>query len=165
MEKINKILTPTDFSLCAASALSYAGFLAGQLKATILLVHVMAGRENPLPPDGELKRKIGRTLERMADFWQRRGLYLETHILSGDPASEIEKAAQNMECGLIVMGIRSGRSLGHLASGSVSERVVRSSNVPVLTVRAREEREGVQPLGIWRGDIGSKGRWGEIILN
>ena len=42
--------------------------------------------------------------------------------------------------GMIVMGAHGRSGLGHLLLGRVAEYVVRNSKVPVLTIRAHENR-------------------------
>lgn len=150
MEKIDKILVPIDFSGCSEAALSYAVFLAAQLKAAILLTHVMnpAGHAIDFPSiyplvDAELRNGLGQALERTADRWRRDGIAFETHLLNGDPADEIGRAARALECDLIVMGTHGRKGVAHFLMGSVAERVVRSAPVPVVTVRQRRQRERV----------------------
>jgi len=149
MEKIDKILVPIDFSGCSEAALSYAVFLAARLKAAILLTHVMnwAGHVDfpsiyPLV-DAELRNGVGQALERTVDRWRREGIPFETHLLNGDPADEIGRAARTFECDLIVMGTHGRKGVAHFLLGSVAERVVRSAPVPVVTVRQRRQRERV----------------------
>lgn len=150
MEKIDKILVPIDFSGCSEAALSYAVFLAVQLKAAILLTHVMnpAGHVDfpsiyPLV-DAELRNGLGQALERTADRWRRDGIAFETHLLNGDPADEIGRAARMLECDLIVMGTHGRKGVVHFLMGSVAERVIRSAPVPVVTVRQKRQRERVR---------------------
>jgi nucleotide-binding universal stress UspA family protein len=60
-----------------------------------------------------------------------------THLLDeGDPASVIVEAAQAQNCDLIVMGTHGRGGLNRLLMGSVTEKVLRNSTVPVLAVRA-----------------------------
>lgn len=162
MEKIDKILVPTDFSGCSEAALSYAVFLAAQLRAAILLAHVMNGVGHVDFPsiyplvDAELRNGLGQALERTADRWRREGIVFETHLLNGDPADEIGRAARTLECDLIVMGTHGRKGVAHLLMGSVAERVVRSAPVPVVTVRQRRQSERVRKeeetfIGITKG--------------
>lgn len=67
-----------------------------------------------------------------------------TTITEGPPSREIVEYARERDCDLIVMGTHGRGGLNRLILGSVAERVVRSSEVPVLTVRVGEsgrERE------------------------
>ena len=68
-----------------------------------------------------------------------------THVfLEGDPATEIARYAQDANMDLIVMGTHGHSGLAHMLLGSVTEKVVRKSPCPVLTVR-HPEHEFVHP--------------------
>jgi nucleotide-binding universal stress UspA family protein len=60
----------------------------------------------------------------------------ETLVTRGDPAEQVLNAARSLEADLIVMGTHGRKGLSHLVLGSVAERVVRESPVPVLTAHA-----------------------------
>ena len=55
-------------------------------------------------------------------------------IRFGTPHEEITKFADEMDVDLVIMGTHGRTGLAHLLVGSVAERVVRTSKVPVLTV-------------------------------
>jgi len=59
----------------------------------------------------------------------------EVAVLTGEPAAEIINAASDHKCDLIAIGTHGRTGLTHFLLGSVAERVVRESPVPVLTVR------------------------------
>jgi len=60
----------------------------------------------------------------------------QTLFVEGLPADEILRAARRARADLVVMGTHGRRGVSRLFMGSVAERVVRESRVPVLTVRA-----------------------------
>jgi nucleotide-binding universal stress UspA family protein len=61
---------------------------------------------------------------------------VKTHLVRSISAAEaIVETASDQACDLIVMGTHGRRGIKHLLLGSVAENVVRSVNVPVLTVR------------------------------
>jgi nucleotide-binding universal stress UspA family protein len=64
--------------------------------------------------------------------------------LNGVPFVEIIRYARESGMDLIVMGAHGRTGLGHLLIGSVTERVVRKSSCPVLTVK-HPEHEFVMP--------------------
>jgi nucleotide-binding universal stress UspA family protein len=66
------------------------------------------------------------------------GLPVETTVLEGSPSREIVRYAEEQDCDLIVMGTHGRGGIDRLLLGSVAERVVRASEVPVLTVRVGE---------------------------
>ena len=80
--------------------------------------------------DPELPSRIKTSLEEW--LGDRPG---EIVVTEGDAADEILKTAEKTRAGLIVMGSRGLGGADHLLMGSVTERIVRTSPVPVLTVK------------------------------
>jgi nucleotide-binding universal stress UspA family protein len=62
-------------------------------------------------------------------------------LLSGTPHRRIVEYAQDNDVDLIAMGTHGRTGLGRLLLGSVTEKVVRTSPVPVLTIRPRDAAE------------------------
>lgn len=149
MDKIKKILVPTDFSVCSSDALSYGVFLARQLKATLLLVYIIDPMAYPrslarLRPFGCTELKMGQDLDRLARPWRMSGVPIETHILTGVPAVGIVEAARGLACDLIIMGTHGRTGISHALMGSVTESVIRNSDIPVLAIKQRKEGKKVQ---------------------
>lgn len=69
------------------------------------------------------------------------GVEVETHVEQGEPYRAILDYADDHDVDLIVMGTHGRTGLNKLLLGSVTEKVVRSSNVPVMTVRLGDEEE------------------------
>ena len=167
MEKLERILAPTDFSECSKEAFEEAIFLAKRLNATVLLAHVMESLGYPIDfghfdPLGYYELETNQALERMAHSGREKGVLIETHLLKGEPSAEILKAAQNLKCDLIVMGTHGRRGMAHLMMGSVAERIIRSSPVPVLTVR--RPIEGVSSEGEMKAGNTETRQRGEILI-
>lgn len=53
----------------------------------------------------------------------------------GNPEEDILKMTENYNTDLLVMGTYGRSGLKHLFMGSVAERVMRHSNIPVMIVR------------------------------
>jgi nucleotide-binding universal stress UspA family protein len=53
----------------------------------------------------------------------------------GSPWEQILEAAREIGADLVVVGTHGRRGVSHVIMGSVAERVVRLSHLPVLTVR------------------------------
>lgn len=143
MPAIHRILCPVDFSDTSERALQYAIALARQFGASIHLVHVWQMPVYAFPdgavilgPDvvagitGELQKSLDATIARR----QEPELALEGHLMQGVPDREIVRMAGELGAELIVMGTHGRTGLAHVLLGSVAERVVRTSNVPVLSV-------------------------------
>jgi nucleotide-binding universal stress UspA family protein len=65
------------------------------------------------------------------------GVRVRTVLADGTPFDRIVRIARAEKAGLIVMGTHGRTGLGRFFLGSVAERVVATSPVPVLTVRGR----------------------------
>lgn len=65
----------------------------------------------------------------------------ETIILEGHPSHEIIEFAENNDIDLIIMGTLGKSGLDRFLLGSVAEKVLRNSKVPVLVVRGNVTKE------------------------
>lgn len=144
MKKIGKILVAVDFSAGSEPAFDDAAALAGQLKAALLLTHVVTPLGYPidfalvLPAAWrDVKRTLGEALEKLADRGRRKGIPVETRLLKGDPADEIIRAAETFKCDLIAIGTHGRKGVSHFMNGSIAEKVIRTASVPVVTVRMK----------------------------
>jgi len=63
----------------------------------------------------------------------------EIIIERGNPVKEILKQSKERNCDLIVMGSRGHSTLADVMMGSITKRVLRRSDVPVLVVRVPDE--------------------------
>jgi len=144
MAKIRRIVCPVDFSDASAAAVEYALDLAADTKAEVRFVHVYQIPVYALP-DGavvggpELAARLGQQLQTELDAlrkkYEGRGPKLDTHLVEGVPHVEIVRIAKELPADMIVMGTHGRGGLSHLLLGSVAERVVRTAECPVLTVR------------------------------
>lgn len=147
MPEIRRILCPVDFSEPSEVAFDYAVELAGKFGADVQLVHVyqlpvyalpdgamMAGPEFTTKVTTELTKAI----EALAAKKAESGVKVETHLIEGIPYREVTRLSEELEADLVVMGTHGRTGIRHLLLGSVAERVVRSSKVPVITIPTAE---------------------------
>ena len=139
------ILVPHDFSEHATRALRVAADLAARHRGRLLVLHAITPF-NPVsgfpagetvvwipPPDlitheqKRLEALVARTVR------GRRAPRVRVKVVIGDPHQCILEAARGV--GAIVMATAGRTGLSHLLIGSVAEKVVRHSPVPVLTLR------------------------------
>ena len=143
MVKIDKILFPSDLREHSAKILPYVLSMSEKYNSTIYLLHVIdeiskwGGFYNP-HISLDLYQKDGmQTAEKFMDMvceQQMKGCSnFERKILSGDPAAEILKTIDSEAIDLVVMGTHGHKGLEHAIFGSVAEKVVKNSPVPVLT--------------------------------
>ena len=142
--KIQKILCPTDFSAASDHALGEAVDLAKALGAKIKVIHVfqrpigVALEGAPVTIEAaeqflqQAHAELKKVLEDLRKDWQDKGVELEVELIEGAPYSAIvEEAAQ---CDLVVMATHGRTGFQRFMLGSVAERVVRTSNCPVMTI-------------------------------
>jgi len=149
---IQSILVPVDYSACAAAAVRLAAELASKFGAELDIVHVwdrppyvseaiQVGHGSEARSLVELIRKNAEA--EMAEFMAKLSLpvtlELSTRLLSGNPAATVLKALQDGTHQLLVVGTHGRTGLRHMLLGSVAEKLVRLSPVPVLTVPPDKE--------------------------
>jgi nucleotide-binding universal stress UspA family protein len=156
MIQINNILVPTDFSEPADAAIQYAKALASEFGSRVHLLHVVP--EPVAYPWGTelstfslaniLSESETGALERLQAFASSLGVpanRIVTQAAVGRPVDKILDYISTERIDLVVMGTHGRGAVGHLLVGSVAERIVRRSPVPVLTVHsapaAAAERE------------------------
>ena len=141
-----RILVALDGSLSASLALEEALKLAQADDATLMVACVVSHDLCDLvggvigEEAGEEAGDAGahRQLDHARDLCERSGVQCITQIIDAHGASipgALMQAAQAFEADLIVMGAHGPRGVRRHLIGSVAETVLRSSHVPVLTVR------------------------------
>jgi nucleotide-binding universal stress UspA family protein len=134
-----RILVPVDFTDHSRRAFEVAQSLVSK-DGSIVLVHVVASPIHPsfyaggvtrlFQLDPELPKRIEESLlELLGD---QAGEIVATE---GDVQAEIMRVAEERQAQLIVIGTRGLSGIDHFLMGSVTEKVVRHSRIPVLTVK------------------------------
>ena len=142
--QFRKILCPIDFSPNSLAALDFALRLIDGSDATMLLINVVPSPVGavtvppvPLEPYPILEEGARARLKTLALARVEGKVRYEVAVSTGDPATEIVSAAGALGAGLVVMATHGRTGLKHFFLGSVAERVVRESPVPVLTIRPK----------------------------
>lgn len=137
----SEILVPTDGSPASDAAIEHAIDLAEQYGARLHALYVVdggayssieAGAEvvvEALESEGE--EATGRVADAAADA----GVECVTSVTSGTAYQSIHDYVDEHGIDVVVMGTHGRKGLDRYLLGSVTERVVRTSDVPVLTVR------------------------------
>lgn len=147
MLPLTKVLCPTDFSEPASRALETAVELASHFGAELILLHAVSSIPS-LPPSmvgasrvnltqfrSELREAGLRSLEELRAARLPAGLACRLEVREGDAASEIVRAAEELEVSLIAIATHGRTGWRHFVSGSVAEKVVRTAPCPVLALR------------------------------
>lgn len=141
---IRKILVPTDFSKLSMVALEYAEILLELQTPEIYLLHVLDKstiRKEEKKKKGSEKNFAAIEKVAMKQLSAIAGQYFtETNVITmalrkGDPSREIVKLAQEEKIDLIIISTHGRTGIAHVLMGSVAEKVVRYSPVPVLSVK------------------------------
>jgi nucleotide-binding universal stress UspA family protein len=147
--RLRRILVPTDFSEPADRAWGYAQALAEESKGRVHLLHVVAepylydawGTEGAALQMEELLAEANRAAQRGLTRLVSRSRSLAGRVVTatatGRTVDRILEYASKNGIDLIVIGTHGRGGVGHLLLGSVAERVVQRSPVPVLTVHGR----------------------------
>src|SRR5690606_31588424 len=142
-----RILVPVDYSEDSRAALVVAVDLARSLGATLDVVHVwdrpsyvsdavLVGHGTEQRPLGELIRENAERemQEFLAAMHLPSDVVSTTRLVSGSPAAALLDELGRGKHDLVVMGTHGRTGFAHLLLGSVAEKLVRHSPVPVLTV-------------------------------
>jgi nucleotide-binding universal stress UspA family protein len=141
-----KVLCAVDFSPSTKMTIEMARQIAETNKGTVILFHVVPmpiealGQPLMLEPLVNAEDDARKRLNRIAS--ETLAHSYEILVVTGDPAASIIESAAEQAADLIVMATHGRTGIRHFFLGSVAERVVRESSIPVMTVRAasREHR-------------------------
>jgi nucleotide-binding universal stress UspA family protein len=153
MITVTKILCPVDFFPASDAAVNYAIGLAANYDARIHLVHVVT----PLLPTAyeyaidtgaimdSLEKNAADELNKLAVRAKVAGVPVETEVRVGDVYDEIKNCIEVEKPELLVMGTHGRRGVERWFMGSTTEKLLRHSPVPLLTISASGERFATSP--------------------
>lgn len=133
------VLIPTDGSDGTRQSIDHGLAIAKRFDATIHALSVV-----PEGPLGTLQNDTAiaaadRAVERVEREAAREDVEVVTAVEQGVPHEEILEYADEHGADMIVMGTQGRTGLDRVLMGSVTERVVRMADVPVVTVRLSED--------------------------
>lgn len=144
MIKIERILFPTELREYSLKILPFVISMSEKYDSTIYLLHVV---EDLLRWGGfyiphisldlyqkEAMEAAKKLMDKVCGQHMQGCAKYERRIHSGDPAAEILKTIDSEAIDLVVMGTHGYKGLEHRIFGSVAEKVLRNSSVPVLTI-------------------------------
>lgn len=143
---MQRILVPLDGSPLAERAIPYAESLARTTMARIVLlraveVHALSGHRRAKARVGA-QQEAENYLDAIAAPLRERGLTVDIALPYGGAAEMIEDEIAIRGIDLVVMATHGRGGLGRMVFGSVAERVLHHSAVPVLLIRAWQEATG-----------------------
>jgi nucleotide-binding universal stress UspA family protein len=142
-----RVVVPLDGSRLAEAILPFIVQIAAPLDLEVVLVRVM----EPIMPQAiegttyfsvddvgaRLKESL-RYLAPVAANLRRQGVRVTTDARHGEPVTEIVAVARKMGAGIIAMTTHGRSGFRRLLYGSVAERVLRQTEIPVLMMRPVE---------------------------
>ena len=155
MVDVRRILCPIDLSDASGHALKHAAASARWYGAQITVVHVYsipvpwgaaAGAPAALPilPAVQPEEIIAEVRRFSADVLGDDSP--DIVVKEGSPAKEIVRLADERQADLLVMGTHGRGGFERLFLGSVTEKVLRTTNRPVLTVSPRIQTPNANPV-------------------
>jgi len=143
----SEILLPTDGEPASQAALDHAIELADQYDARLHVLYVVdtaayasfdAGAETIV---GALREQGETAVDSTVETAEDAGIETVSTVVSGSPHEEIVEHAASEGVDLIVMGTHGRTGLDRYLLGSVTERVVRTAETPVLTVHPSDDAQ------------------------
>ncbi|MFP4168378.1 MAG: universal stress protein [Desulfonatronovibrionaceae bacterium] len=142
--EMKKILCCLDFSEMSPKLAHYANFFAHKFKARLYYLYVSpsmtqyVGMHVPEVTVSKFVKEIEENAAKIMDeFIEKHSPDVETQglIRSGYPVTEIMKIAHERQVDMIIMGTHGRKGMDKIVFGSVAEKVIKSSEIPVLTIR------------------------------
>ena len=151
MPKLQKIICALDLSEHSKTVAEYACMLAKAMNASIVAVYAAPTLTQytgfHVPPntiDSFVGEIVSGAEKAMAQFVSENfeGVETKAEVVVGYAAEEILEIAAMEEADLIVMGTHGRKGIDRILFGSVAERVVKNSHLPVLTIRPSDNYTG-----------------------
>lgn len=144
MINIKKILFPLDLTQNSSKILDYVLSVSEKYNSVVYLLHVVQDLNKwgklyvPHPSMDKLQKEANEAAKNAMDTVCENQLQNCPHfkklVVSGDAADEILKVIKSEDIDLLIMGTHGRKGLEHVIFGSVAEKVVKRSPVPVLSI-------------------------------
>ncbi|MCR5882423.1 universal stress protein [Rhizobacter sp. J219] len=140
-----KILLPVDGSEHSLDAVRHViALVRSGLAAKVVLINVQEPTylyEMVLAPSADVLERVSgaaghHSLEGAEDLLRQADIEFEKELLTGEPGPTILEAGERYDCDAVVMGARGRGVVRSTLLGSVSQRVLRGSPVPVTIVKS-----------------------------
>jgi nucleotide-binding universal stress UspA family protein len=143
---MKRILVPCDFSDPAVQAFKFAVEMALKGKGEIFLLNIVevpVMHETVLMPTlyfeqnlmNEMKASADKKFQKMKDKWASEGVKVSTHVELGVTITSIRQFIDEKKIDLVIMGTHGASGAREFLIGSNTEKIVRTSGVPVISVK------------------------------
>ena len=149
MNRIRRILHPSDFSRASGAAFAKAVDMAKTNRAELVVMHVLAPVVPLVAADGYVAPEVYENIERTAKVQAKKqldtlvtkakkaGVRAGGLLMEGVAHEQITRAARSRRVDLLVLGTHGRTGLAKFFLGSVAGRVLSTAKCPVLTVRGK----------------------------
>lgn len=131
------IVIPIDFTPAAFRAVEYAQGLSKKVDTTLILLHIIAKREEEIEAE-----------QRFKEFVRKGNLdssTVQTKVIVGNYLTDIGTIAESLSANLIVMGTHGERGMQKVF-GSYALRVVENSKVALLIVQEESQFRPIKKI-------------------
>jgi nucleotide-binding universal stress UspA family protein len=142
LQRFSRVLAAVDFSRPARGAFEYALALSQRHGAELVVVQAVPLNQ-ALHWHARERFAFTAKLRRRADLVN---VGLMDRVQQGDPASVILSQAGSLQPDVIILGTHQRTGIDRFANGSVAERVMAKSSVPVLVIPYRRRTVPVEPF-------------------
>lgn len=140
---MKRILVPTDFSIQAENALKVAAQIARKNNSSIFLEHSLnlpshlneVGQMGSLPESLYFIRLAENEFEKLLTRPYLSDIEVHEAIGHGEIYNDVREAVKEKDIDLVVMGSHGMSGFREMFIGSNTEKVVRTSNIPVLVIK------------------------------
>jgi nucleotide-binding universal stress UspA family protein len=144
MVSYDRILIPTDGSEASEVTVEHGIELAEKFDAEVHVIHIVDVRVQDTHDIydhlvGNLKEAGRNATESIQEEFEEKNLKASTEVIEGIPHKEIINFSEENDIDLILMGTEGKTGLDRILLGSTTEKVLRTSDIPVMTVRKNKE--------------------------
>lgn len=147
---MKKILVPIDFSKKSEFASKMAARIAKKSNSTVYLLHMIelptgivdmgSGSNFSIPESMLYLRKIKERITEFKEIFFHKNTEVQHSIRFQNPHEGIIKYSEKISADIIVMGSKGHSKFEEILIGSNTEKVVRTSKIPVIVVKRDNEK-------------------------
>lgn len=145
MAEVKRVLFPIDLSNAAREIAPWVDLMARQFNAELHMLHVVPDMDfwgvpyavSPKVMDNqqELTAVAQDKVREFCEEHLKNQPEIKTAVVVGDPADQILKYISDQAVSLVILGTHGRRGVERAIFGSVTDRVLRLSPVPVMCIR------------------------------
>ena len=153
---MKKILVPIDFSKPSEYAAKMAAKIAKKTSASITLIHLIElpseavnmdfSSRFSIPESMLYLRKIKEKILKFKNNFFTEDMKVDYFIKLNNPFDGIRKYADKIDADLIIMGSKGHSKFEEIIIGSNTEKIVRSSKIPVIVVKRDSKKFSLKNL-------------------